>query len=73
MEDGNRRDSGDAFAVQLGKLVTGSAVDIHEPVHVADAEALDVRLRIQLPMRSKTESKVLACFFLNKQYHELTW
>lgn len=36
------RDSGDTITAQLGELISRTVVDIHEAVHVADAEALDV-------------------------------
>lgn len=54
MEDSNGRDSGDAVAAELGQLVAGAAVDVDEAVHVADAEALDGGLGVELPLGAET-------------------
>jgi hypothetical protein len=41
VENRNCRDSSDAIAAQLGKLIAGSTVYIHEAVHVTDTETLN--------------------------------
>lgn len=48
------RNSRDTVAAKLGKLISRSAVDVDEAVHVSNAEALDVRLWVQLPLGSET-------------------
>jgi hypothetical protein len=50
----NSRHSSYSIAAELGKLITAAAVDINKTVHVSNAEALDRRLRVQLPLRTKT-------------------
>lgn len=46
MEDRYCRNSSDAIATELGKLVTTGTVHINESVHITDTEFLNVRLRI---------------------------
>jgi hypothetical protein len=50
----HRRHSRDAVATQLRQLLALGRVDIHEAVHVADAEALDAVLRVELPLGAET-------------------
>lgn len=50
VEDGYSRHSSDTLSVELGELVSGGTVDIDKAVHVSDAESLDVRLWVQLPL-----------------------
>lgn len=54
MEDSDCRHGSDAISAELGKLITRTTVDIHEAVHVADAEALNVRLGVLLPLGTET-------------------
>ena len=51
------RNSSDAITAQLGKLVTTGTVNINESVHVADAELLDMGLRIQLPLGTQANKE----------------
>lgn len=54
MEHSHSRNSGDTITTQLGELIPTAAVDVDEAVHVADTEALDGRLWVQLPLRAET-------------------
>lgn len=57
MELRDGRHSADALAAELGDLLPFARVDVDEAIHVADAEALDAVLRLQLPLSSQTVKK----------------
>lgn len=54
MKNSHRRHSRNALPAQLRQLISLPAVDIHEPIHISDAEALDMRLRVLLPLGAET-------------------
>ena len=54
MKNSHRRHSRNALPAQLRQLIPLPAIDIHKPIHVSDAEALDMRLRVQLPLGAET-------------------
>ena len=57
MEHRNGRDGRDALSAQLSQLLSRSGVDVHESVHVADAELRYAVLRILLPLRFQSRGK----------------
>lgn len=57
VENSNSRNSSDSLATKLSKLITIAAVYIHKAVHITDAEALDRRLRVELPLWTETKEK----------------
>jgi hypothetical protein len=54
VKDRHSRDSGDALAIKLGELVTRGTVDVDEAVHISDAETLNGRLWVLLPLGAET-------------------
>ena len=54
VENSHGRNSGDPISTKLCKLIPIAAVHVDKTVHVADTEALDRRLRVQLPLRAET-------------------
>lgn len=56
MENGHRRHRRNSITPELSELVAACAVDVDKAVHVADAEALDWRLGVLLPLGAKTET-----------------
>lgn len=65
------RNSRDTIAAKLGKLIPRTTVNIDEAVHVSNAEALDVRLRVQLPLRSETEEVTSLAFRLLNRWESM--
>lgn len=53
MENSNSRHCSNSVTSELRELVAGTAVDVYKAVHVANTETLDMRLRIQLPLRTE--------------------
>lgn len=54
VHDSNRGHCGHLRTAELRHLIAAGSVDIDEAIHVGDAEALNVRLRVLLPLRTKT-------------------
>ncbi|GMG02385.1 unnamed protein product [Aspergillus oryzae var. brunneus] len=54
MENCNGGYGSDAVASKLRELVTRTTVDVDKTIHISDAESLDMRLRIYLPLRTET-------------------